>query len=228
MSVAGRRAVVTGAGGALGAAVVAALHEAGAQVGALYRTTRGELPTGVPAVGADLTDEQAVGAACEQMRRSLGGHIEILVHCAGGFRSADLSETSLETWRGQIDGNLTAAFLALRAVLPDMLAAGWGRIVTVGSRASLSGSAGVAAYSASKGGLLRLTEAVAAEGLERAVTANCVLPGTIDTAANRRSMPEGDAAAWVAPAAIAQVCLFLCSEAAGCISGAALPVYGRS
>lgn len=224
----GRRAVVTGAGGALGAAVVDRLRENGARVGAVVRARAGALPADVATVSADLTDEAAVAACMATLADRLGGAAEVVVHCAGGYAGAPLAATSLAEWRRMLEDNLTAAFLVLRAALPPMIAAGRGRIVTVGSRASLRGDEGTAAYAASKGGLLRLTEAAAAEGLAHGVTVNCVLPGTIDTPANRRGMPAADASAWVAPAAIAEVCVFLCSDAAAAVSGAAVPVYGRS
>ena len=223
-----RRAVVTGAAGALGVAVAGRLAEAGAQVGALYHKERGALPPALPGVPAALDDEHAVAAALAELREVLGGPIEILVHCAGGYGSAPAAETDLALWRRMLDANLTSAFLCVRAVLPGMMRGGWGRIVTVGSRAALRGESDAGAYAASKGGLLRLTEAVAAEGLGHGVTCNCVLPGTIDTPSNRRAMPGADTSAWVDPAAIAEVCLFLCSDAAAIISGAAVPVYGRS
>jgi NAD(P)-dependent dehydrogenase (short-subunit alcohol dehydrogenase family) len=224
----GRRAIVTGAGGALGSAVASRLRADGGCVGATFRSDRGDLPADVPAVAADLADEDAVARAFAELAARLGGPAEILVHCAGAYAGAPLAQTSLQAWRRMLDANLTSAFLCVRAVLPAMCAAGWGRIVTVGSRAALRGDEEVAAYSASKGGLLRLTESAAAEGLSRGVTANCVLPGTIDTPDNRRAMPGADHRAWVPPAAIAEVCAFLCSDAAASVSGAALPVYGRS
>ncbi len=224
----GRRAVVTGAAGALGSAVAAQLRDAGARVGGIVRPGSGRVPRDITGASADLTDEAAVGACFAMLVQSLGGPPEIVVHCAGGYAGAPLAETSLAQWRRMIEDNLTAAFLVVRAALPPMMAAGWGRIVTVGSRASLQGGEGSAAYSASKGGLLRLTESAAAEGLGRGVTVNCVLPGTIDTPSNRRAMPGAEPGSWVAPEAIAGVCLFLCSDAAAVISGAAVPVYGRS
>lgn len=225
---AGRRAVVTGATGALGRAVVAALATAGARVAALARRPAAPPSGALALVDAELSDERAVSAAFERVVAALGGHVDILVHAAGGYDEAPLPRMPLALWRRMLDDNVTSAFLCARAVLDPMCRAGWGRIVTVGSRHALRGDRGLAAYAASKGALLRLTETVAAEGLAHGVTANCLLPGTIDTAANRAAMPRADHSAWVPPEAIAAVCLFLCSEHGGVVSGAAIPVYGRS
>jgi NAD(P)-dependent dehydrogenase (short-subunit alcohol dehydrogenase family) len=120
------------------------------------------------------------------------------------------------------------AFNICRAVLPHMIASGWGRIVTVGARGAVTGQARSAAYSASKAALLALTQSIAVETSDQGVTANTILVSTIDTAANRAAMPKADHAKWVEPVQIAAAVRYLCSEDAAAISGAAIPVYGRS
>jgi len=143
--VAGRRVIVTGAAGALGLAVARCLVAAGARVGAAYRGAAPDLPGGIAAAAFDLDDEAAVASGFARLTAGLGGPAQLLVHCAGGYADAPLPATSLELWRRMLEGNLTAAFLCIRAVLPAMCAAGHGRIVTVGSRGGLAGSAGHAA-----------------------------------------------------------------------------------
>jgi NAD(P)-dependent dehydrogenase (short-subunit alcohol dehydrogenase family) len=125
-----------------------------------------------------------------------------------------------------LDLNARTAFVVSRAVIPGMRERGQGKIIHVASRAALKGSAKAAAYSASKSALIRLTESLAAELKRDGINVNCVLPGTIDTPQNRASMPKADRSRWVAPEAIADVILFLASDAARAIHGAALPVYG--
>ena len=149
------------------------------------------------------------------------------MHTVGAYRAGKaLADEDLATWSTLFDANVRSALVACRAVLPGMLARGHGRIVTVASRDALAGEAGAAAYAASKAALLRMTESIAAETRGRGVTANCVLPGAIDTPQNRGAP---DPAAWptLVPAdAIADVIVFLTSAAARALSGAALPVDG--
>ncbi|HET8628688.1 MAG TPA: SDR family oxidoreductase, partial [Thermomicrobiales bacterium] len=176
----------------------------------------------------DLTDEEQVGGAFARAVAHFGG-LDGLAALAGGYAGgAPVSETDLATWRGQQDVNLTTAFLACRAAVPHLVARGGGAIVTVGSRPALHGAATVAAYSAAKAGVLRLTEALAAELRDQDIAVNCILPGVIDTPANRAAMPRAKHERWVAPDAIAAVVRWLLGPEARIISGAAIPVYGRS
>jgi NAD(P)-dependent dehydrogenase (short-subunit alcohol dehydrogenase family) len=232
----GRAVLVTGGTGALGRAVVAALQSAGAHVATTYRRPgalaelRGALGAGagsLQAVEADVAVPDGASAAVEAVAAA-HGRLDALVHCAGGYSGALLEATDPGQWQRLLGTNLTSAFLCIRAAMPHMKRQGFGRIVTVASRYALAGDEELAAYSASKGGLVRLTEVAAAEGLAHGVTANAVLPSIIDTPANRAEMPGADASRWVAPEAIARVILFLCSDASAPISGAAIPVYGRS
>jgi NAD(P)-dependent dehydrogenase (short-subunit alcohol dehydrogenase family) len=124
--------------------------------------------------------------------------------------------------------NARSAFVLSRAVVPAMLAQGSGRIIHTAARAAFKGGSRAAAYGASKSAVVRLVESLAAELRHEGINANCVLPGTIDTPQNRRDMPDADHSRWVAPEALADVFLFLASDASRAISGAAIPVYGRS
>ena len=157
------------------------------------------------------------------------GRIDVLVHTVGGYTGGSpLYETSLESWDRMINLNARTAFLICQAVIPQMLAAGGGKIVTVAAGAGREGRAKLSAYSAAKGAVIRLTESMAAELRQRGINVNCILPGTIDTPENRQAMPNADSSRWVAPASLADVVLFLASDAARDVHGAALPVIGRS
>jgi NAD(P)-dependent dehydrogenase (short-subunit alcohol dehydrogenase family) len=123
--------------------------------------------------------------------------------------------------------NVDSAFHILRAVLPHMRKAGLGRIIAIGSRAAEAPGAGVGAYSASKAAMVSLVRTVAVENKDSGITANVILPGTIDTAANRTAMPKADASQWVQPSAIASLIVWLASDSASDVTGAAIPVYGR-
>ena len=157
------------------------------------------------------------------------GRIDQLYNVAGAWRGGgNVEATSDEDWDFLWRANFVSARNVCRATLPRMKAAGGGAIVNVGSQASLAGGAGAAAYSVAKSAVLRLTESIAAEGGGSGVRANAVLPGTIDTPANRRAMPDADPKQWVEPEALADAMLFLASDAARAVTGAALPVAGRS
>jgi len=229
--------VVTGASGNLGQAVTRAFHAAGARLVLLDRAADRLAPlfpelAGVPEAlllgGVDVSDaalvEQAVATALARFER-----IDVLANTVGGYRAGQpVHEISLETWDFMLNLNARVAFILSRAVTPPMLAQGSGKIVHVGARAALAGAANAAAYAASKAVLVRLVESQAEELKHAGINVNCVLPGTIDTPQNRQAMPKADYSRWVAPEAIADVLLFLASEAARAIHGAAVPVYGRS
>ncbi len=155
--------------------------------------------------------------------------VTALVNLVGGYSAGrPVSELDLATFEGQLDINLKSAFLltkhALRAILPN----GGGKIVHVASREAVRSGRNAFAYSASKQGLVRLVEAVAAENRANGININCVLPGTIDTPANRAAMPTAEPSNWVRPEEIAKVIMFLTSLDSDPISGAAIPVYGKS
>jgi NAD(P)-dependent dehydrogenase (short-subunit alcohol dehydrogenase family) len=224
--------VVTGAFGALGGAVARRFASRGVRLGLLGRepapaALRQEFGAGhVLLGGVDLTVPEAASAAMQSVASATGG-FQVLVNVAGGFRRETLAEGDVSTWELMFAMNLKTAVVASKAALPHLLAAGGGRIVNVGAAAAGRAAAGMGAYAASKAGVERLTEALAAELRDRNVTVNAILPGTLDTAANRAAMPDADVARWVEPEAVADVVVFLASDAARAVTGAALRVFGR-
>jgi NAD(P)-dependent dehydrogenase (short-subunit alcohol dehydrogenase family) len=230
-----RVALITGAAGNLGRATAEAFQGAGARtvlvdhaVGRLEKLypERVDASDHMLAGGVDLTDPGAVDALTASVMDRFG-RIDILVNTVGTYRGGKpVHEERLETWELLFDANVRTTLLALKAVVPVMLKQGSGRIVNVASRNALQGGAKVAAYSASKSAVVRLTEGLAAELEASGIGVNCVLPSTIDTPQNREAMPDADFSNWVKPEAIAAVILFLSSDAARGITGAAVPVYG--
>ncbi len=230
-------AIVTGGTGGLGEAVVAALLAAGAAVVVPHRRAAdlGELrarlglPESAPLGGMvlDLTDEAAVQRAYAEAAAQHGG-LDILVNIAGGYGGGKpVHETPWSLWQTQLDMNLKTTVLSCQAAVPHMLARG-GAIVNVGTRTATQPAKNLAAYAAAKRAVTQLTEALAAELREQNITANLVLPSTIDTPANRERDSSAGGGRWVQPAEIAQVILFLAGPDARIISGAAIPVYGRA
>lgn len=229
--------MVTGAAGNLGGAVVRAFETSGGRLVLVDRSADrlresfpdlADSPLHFLANCADLTDPQIVGAVVAETVERFG-RIDALINTAGGYRAGTpLHETSLETWDFMLNLNARSIFIACQAVIPHMLRQGSGKIVSVSARAGLSGGAGMSAYTVSKSAVIRLTESMAAELKDAGINVNCVLPGTIDTPANRQASPNADYDRWVKPEALADVICFLASDAARAIHGAAVPVYGRS
>lgn len=231
-------AIITGATGNLGQAVASTFRQAGARCALVARGAK-RLSQLYPdaMVGKDLLAVADIDLAnpidTERLADTVAAHfgrIDVLVNTAGGFAGGrPVHAAGLDVWEQMFRINLNTALNACRAVVPRLLAQGsGGRIVNVGARAALSGVATLGPYCAAKSALLRLTETLAAELREHGITVNSVLPGTIDTPQNRKDMPGADFSKWVTPQAIADVIAFLASDAAGAVSGAALPVYGRS
>ena len=153
----------------------------------------------------------------------------MLLHLVGGFAGGQpVWETRDDTWQRMLDLNLNTAFYMVRAVLPHMVAAGRGRIVAVGSRTGVEPAANFGAYGVSKAALTALIRTIAAEVRQTGVTANLVLPSVIDTDANRAASPTADFSRWVRPESIAALLLWLASDAAADVNGAAIPIYGRA
>ena len=176
----------------------------------------------------DLADERSVQRVAA-MALERFGRIDALLNTVGGFAGGKaIHEDELGNWDRMFEINVRTILLACRAVIPTMIRQGQGAIVNVAARAALSGVAGLGAYCAAKSAVIRLTESLAQELKPHGVRANCVLPGTIDTPQNRKDMPDADFSKWVAPVEIARVMAFLASSDASAISGAAIPVYGRS
>ncbi|MFB6172066.1 MAG: SDR family NAD(P)-dependent oxidoreductase [Haloarculaceae archaeon] len=224
--------LVTGAGGALGSSVVDAFSDAGATVCAadvLAPDDEGLLvdPERVHYYQCDFTDEAAVRDAVDAVVSDHGG-LDHLSTVAGTWRGGTpIEETDVSTFEFLFDVNLKTAFLATKHALPHLKRSDRGTVVTVSARSSLEGGEGDGPYRASKAGVRLLTETVAEENLGE-VRANAVMPSVIDTPANREMMPDADFSAWVDPDDIAEVFLFLSSEASQVTSGAAVPVYGEA
>ncbi len=232
----GQVAVVTGAAGNLGTAFCNRLVAAGAGIALLHRDPDAlarvidAFPAGSNAApfGVDLLDPVSVNDSIAAVQAHFG-RIDILANLAGGFSMGPtLEATDDATWNLMLNLNARSVFYTARAVLPLMRAAGYGRIVNVAARAALQGQGNMSPYCASKAAVISLTESMAAETKDLDINVNCILPGTIDTPQNRAAMPDQDHGAWVPPEALADVMLFLASHAARCVSGAAVPVYGRS
>lgn len=229
--------VVTGGAGNLGQAVARAFAAAGGRVAVVVRKRADaesafghDLPEGDNAlyVTGDLTDESAVTGIARQVMERFG-RLDVLVNTAGGIRAGTLlHETPPDVWEFMMNLNARTVFLMSRAVIPHMLAQQHGRIISVSARAALKGTAKHGPYNASKMAVIRLTETLAAELRHQGITANCIMPGTIDTPANRAETPTADFSKWVKPESLANVILFLASHAAADVNGAAIPVYGRS
>ena len=223
----GKVVVVTGASGALGKVVAEAALARGAKVAGVDHAASQISATAnrIELGGVDLSDaaqaKKAIDAATSHF-----GRLDALINIAGGFAFETVAEGDPKTWQRMYALNVLTALNASRSAIPYLTASPGGRIVNVGAMGALQAGAGMGAYAASKAGVHRLTEALAAE-YKGKITVNAVLPSTIDTAANRASMPKADFSKWVAPKELADVILFLASDAASAVTGALLPVNGR-
>lgn len=225
----GKTALVTGANGGLGTHVTNALLDAGfAVVGLAPKILQSDFGhsnfTALPAVLDHL--DAAKKAADAIVARF--GKIDVLAHLVGGFAGGStIADTDDATFQRMFDMNLNSAFHMLRAVLPHMRQAKSGRVIAIGSRAAQELGASVGAYSASKAALVSLIRTVAIENKDAGITANVILPGTMDTQANRLAMPGADVSQWVQPASVASLIVWLAGDAGKDVTGAAIPVYGR-
>ena len=233
-----RIVVVTGGTGALGTAVTEAFLKKGYSVVVPYiadhEIERFEKQIGEPALSgvtlirADATVEAEVKTLVQAILEQFG-QIDIWGNIVGGFIGGiPVAEMEMEKWDFMMNMNLKSAFLCCKAVLPHMIERRYGKIVNVSARAGLSGIAGLSAYCVSKSGVRILTESIAEEVKDLGINVNCIMPSIIDTPANRKSMPDADHSRWVQPGDIAKVILFLTSDDAAIINGAAIPVYGRA
>jgi NAD(P)-dependent dehydrogenase (short-subunit alcohol dehydrogenase family) len=238
-SIKGKVVLVTGATGNLGRTFVGRLIESGAVVAAVYRdeskfrdlfASAGGTEDSLIGFIADVTSEAQVRGVMDGVIRRFG-RVDALVNLVGVYRGgADIAGTSEDDWDKLMGTNLKSAFLCCRAVLPAMIRAGSGRIICVAARPAVEkkGRARSGAYAVSKAGIVVLTDAIAEETRKSGITANCVVPGTIDSPENRMALAGGDPSKWVDPGDIAKVLLFLVSDASSVTSGAAIPVYGKS
>ncbi len=223
----GKVVVVTGALGALGKVVTETALARGAKVAGIDHalSQMPATPNRLELGGVDLSDplhaKKAVDAAAAHF-----GRLDVLINIAGGFAFETVAEGDTKSWQRMYALNVLTALNTSRAALAHLSASGAGRIVNIGAMGALQAGAGMGAYAASKAGVHRLTEALAAEWKGK-ITVNAVLPSIIDTEANRASMPKADFSKWVRPQELADVILFLASDAASAVSGALLPVAGR-
>lgn len=217
----GKRVVVTGAAGALGSCVADAFHDVGAEVigidvmefDASFETRRTDL------ISYDETEREF---------KSLGT-VDVLANIAGGFTMGDtVADTTDDTWDFMLNLNSRTVLNTVRAVVPGMIENQSGKIINIGARNGQRGVGQMAAYSASKSVVIRLTESLADELKGKGINVNCILPSIIDTPTNRKDMPNADFSQWVTPEAMAKVVLFLASSAADPIHGASIPVEGLS
>ena len=224
----GKVVLVTGANGGLGRYVTQAFLDAGATVVGVSRKIQQSDFNG-PAFTA-LSAEISTAAAARSMVESAVARfhrLDVVVHTVGGFAGGQsIAETDDATFQRMFEVNLNSTFYVLRAVLPAMRKTGNGRIIAIGSRAALEPGAGVGAYSASKAAMVSLIKTVALENKDVGITANVILPGTMDTAANRKAMPDADVGKWVQPANVARLIVWLAGDAGKDVTGAAIPVYG--
>jgi NAD(P)-dependent dehydrogenase (short-subunit alcohol dehydrogenase family) len=176
----------------------------------------------------DMTDSKSVNAMAAEAHERFG-RLDGLVNTVGGFRGGKpVHETDLSEWDFLYDLIVRTTLNGCRAVIPYMLQAQRGSIINIGSRNVFQGSPNYAAYSAAKTAVLRITESLAGELKAHGIKVNCVLPGTIDTPQNREAMPKADFSTWVPPGDLANVIAFLLSDDARSVTGAAVPVFGRS
>jgi NAD(P)-dependent dehydrogenase (short-subunit alcohol dehydrogenase family) len=220
--------LVTGANGGLGTHVTQAFLDVGATVVGIARKiqqTEFESPA-FTALPAEISTAAGAKAMVESMLAKLG-RVDVVVHTVGGFAGGtSVAETDDATFQRMLDLNLNTTFHLLRAVLPAMRKTGNGCIIAIGSRAALEPGAGVGAYSASKAAMVSLIRTVALENKDSGIRANVILPGTMDTPANRAAMPGADITRWVQPVNVARLIIWLAGDAGKEVNGAAIPVYG--
>ena len=223
----GKVVVVTGALGALGKVVAEEALARGARVAGVDHATS-QIPateTRIELGGVDLSDAAQAKKAIDAVASHFG-RLDALINVAGGFAFEAVAEGDPKSWQHMFALNVLTALNASRSALPYLAASPSGRIVNIGAMGALQAGAGMGPYAASKAGVHRLTEALAAEWKGK-ITVNAVLPSIIDTAANRASMPKADFTKWVTPQELAEVILFLTSDVASAVTGALIPVNGR-
>ena len=236
LSLVGNVVLVAGGTGGLGRAVSLAFLQEGAQVIVTYRkeeefaSLKGSAatPLGLEGHIVDVTDEHAVAALVSAVVAKYG-KLDAVVNTIGGY-AGGVKLWALEThvFEAMLSVNLRAGFVLARAVMPTMLKQKHGSFVNVAAKAAIDHAAGAGAYAASKAAAVALIDSLAADAKGTGVRVNSILPSIIDTPANRQAMPDSDFAAWPKPEHIANVILFLCSDAAKTIHGAAVPVFGNN
>ncbi len=220
--------LVTGANGGLGTYVTRAFLDAGAAV----------VGTSPKIQQSDFKHERFTALAGEissvESAKTLVGFVEqrfgsldVLAHTVGGFAGGQpVAETDEGTFEQMLELNLKATFYLLRAALPLMRKTGNARLIAIGSRSALEPGANVGAYSASKAAMVSLIKTVALENKDAGLTANVILPGTMDTPGNRRAMPKANPSKWVQPATVASLMVWLAGKGGKDLNGAVIPIYG--
>jgi NAD(P)-dependent dehydrogenase (short-subunit alcohol dehydrogenase family) len=223
----GKIIVVTGALGALGKVVAETAQSRGARVACIDHAPSQVSATAerIEIGGVDLSDAAQAKTAIEAAAKHFG-KLDALINIAGGFAFETVGDGDIRTWQRMHALNVLTALNTSHAALPHLAASKAGRIVNIGAMGALQAGSGMGPYAASKAGVHRLTEALANEWKGK-VTVNAVLPSTIDTKANRADMPKADFSKWVTPLELAEVILFLVSDAGSGITGALIPVGGR-
>jgi len=220
--------LITGAKGGLGSFVTQRFLATGAMVVGTSRSiSQADFPeANFVALPVDFTKAGAVRNAVDSVV-SRFGRLDVLVHLLGGFAGGQtVAETDDATWEQMCDLNLTSAFYVLRAAIPHLRKSGKGRIIAIGSLTAVEPHAGLGAYVTFKAALTILVRTVALENKDAGVTANVILPGTMDTPTNRKSMPGADFSKWVRPGDVADLVLWLADDRAAHITGTAIPVDG--
>ncbi len=225
----GEVVLVTGANGGLGTYVTQAFLDAGATViGTSRKIQQSDFSSsGFTALAAEISSREGAKSLVDQVVARFG-RLDVLAHTVGGFAGGQtIAGTDDDTFQRMLDLNLNSVFHILRAAIPALRQMGNGRIIAIGSRAALEPRAGVGAYSASKAAMVSLIRTVALENKDAGLTANVILPGTMDTPANRKSIPNADFSKWVQPSTVASLITWLASDAGKDINGAVIPVYGN-
>jgi len=225
----GKVVLVSGASGGLGVHVTQAFLDAGATViGTSRKIQQSSFASpGFTAMPAEISTREGAAVLVDQVIARFG-RIDVLAHTVGGFAGGQsIADTDDDTFQRMFDVNVNSAFYLLRAALPAMRKARNGRIIAIGSRAAVDPGPGVGAYSASKAALVSLIRTVAGENKDAGITANVILPGTMDTPTNRKMIPNADVGKWVQPANVASLVLWLAGDAGADVNGAVIPVYGK-
>ena len=220
--------LVTGANGGLGTNVTKAFLDAGATVvGTSRKIEQSEFNhPNFTAMAAEISTREGAKILIDQLVARFG-KLDVLAHTVGGFAGGrSIVETDDATFQRMLDLNLNCVLHILRAAIPPLRQTRGGRIIAIGSRAALEPGAGVGAYCASKAAMVSLIRTAALENKDAGLTANVILPGTMDTPANRKAMPNADFSKWVQPVTVAGLITWLARDAGRDVNGAVIPVYG--
>ena len=225
----GKVVLVTGANGGLGAYVTQAFLDAGATViGTSRKIQQADFDNpNFTALAAEISTREGAKTLLDQVVARFR-KLDVLAHTVGGFSGGQsIVDTDDTTFQHMLDLNLNCVFHMLRAAVPPLRNTGNGRIVAIGSRAALEPGAGVGSYSASKAAMVSLIRTVALDNKDAVLTANVILPGTMDTPANRKAIPNADVGKWVLPSSVAELVVWLAGEAGKDVNGSVIPVYGK-